>query len=69
MNIGDGRNTSIWSDPWIPQLVSFKLPSSINYLVDITMVANLIDHSAIELKYQLVKYLFALDRQLFSLSR
>lgn len=42
----------------MPQLNTFKLANPANYLIGITMVANLIDHTTLDWNHQLMKHLF-----------
>lgn len=48
MNVGDRRNTTIWSYPWVPNLDNFLLPHPLQYSGDVQLVADLIDHDALD---------------------
>lgn len=48
MNVGDRQNTTIWSYPWVPNLDNFLLPHPLQYSGDVQLVADLIDHDALD---------------------
>lgn len=48
MNIGDGRNTNIWSDPWLSHAVNFLVLRLSNCPAEPIMVADLINHHTLD---------------------
>lgn len=58
INIGNGWSTSIWSDPWVPEIYNFILPSPANWPVGIARVTDLIDHKVLACNHRVVKRLF-----------
>lgn len=68
MNVGDRQNTTIWSYPWVPNLDNFLLPHPLQYSGDVQLVADLIDHDALDQNYRLLCTLFPPQLVLANLS-
>lgn len=59
MNIGDGASTHIWSNPWVSHLLHFLEPRPTLYLPNIDLVADSINHLALDWDYHLLFNIFS----------
>ncbi|XP_057996610.1 uncharacterized protein LOC131175927 [Hevea brasiliensis] len=57
-NIGDGSDTLAWFDPWIPLIPKFRVNHLAHCSTNINKVANLIDHTSLKWKMDLIDNLF-----------
>ncbi|XP_057996522.1 uncharacterized protein LOC131175862 [Hevea brasiliensis] len=53
-NVGDGRDTLIWYDPWVPHVQDFKVQRPSHCPLDINHGFDLIDHDNLQWKNELV---------------